>query len=210
MFLLSDLAYVYYYYPILTYLIQAKSASIFESWVKGQRSFINDIWLFWKINTNYRNYSFLIIFAGMLFWFIALSYQVWIRWIIYKIKNRNNSNSENNWTYNQFTNEGSSKLLRKKFKSGKANFILGKVDKPIWNNPYIVNNTDAHGIVIGIAGSKKTEKIVIPSIHYNANLDYKERPNMIISDPKKQILARTGNILKQKGYEIKVFDFINP
>lgn len=84
-----------------------------------------------KINTNYRNYSFLIIFAGMLFWFIALSYQVWIRWIIYKIKNRNNSNSENNWTYNQFTNEGSSKLLRKKFKSGKANFILGKVDKPI-------------------------------------------------------------------------------
>ncbi len=196
--------------PILTYLIQAKSASIFESWVKGQRSFINDIWLFWKINTNYRNYSFLIIFAGMLFWFIALSYQVWIRWIIYKIKNRNNSNSENNWTYNQFTNEGSSKLLRKKFKSGKANFILGKVDKPIWNNPYIVNNTDAHGIVIGIAGSKKTEKIVIPSIHYNANLDYKERPNMIISDPKKQILARTGNILKQKGYEIKVFDFIDP
>nr|WP_233752026.1 type IV secretory system conjugative DNA transfer family protein [Mycoplasmopsis agalactiae] len=32
---------------------------------------------------------------------------------------------------------------------------------------------------------------------------------MVISDPKKQILARTGNIFKQNGYEIKVFDFID-
>ncbi len=64
---------------ILTYLIQAKSA-IFLKAIKDN-DFINDIMAILKINTNYRNYSFLIIFAGMLFWFIALSYQVWIRWI---------------------------------------------------------------------------------------------------------------------------------
>ncbi|MCE6090904.1 type IV secretory system conjugative DNA transfer family protein [Mycoplasmopsis agalactiae] len=195
--------------PIIMYFVQTKSAEIFGYWVKGSRNFFSDVWLFWKINSTYRNYSFLILFTGMPIFWLIFSYKVLYNKIIYKIKNRNNPEENSNWTYNQFTNEGSGRVLRKTFKAGKANFILGKIDKPFWKSPYIVNNTDAHGIVIGIAGSKKTEKIVIPGIDYNANLAQSEKPCMVISDPKKQILARTGNIFKQNGYEIKVFDFID-
>ncbi|WP_152414848.1 type IV secretory system conjugative DNA transfer family protein [Metamycoplasma auris] len=191
------------------YFIQTKSAEIFGYWIKGSRNFFSDVYIFWKSNSTYRNYSFLILFAGIPTFWLLFSYKVLYNRIIYKIKNKNNPEFSSNWTYNQFTKDGSWKVLRKNFKAGKANFILGKIDKPFWKNPYIVNNTDAHGIVIGIAGSKKTEKIVIPGIDYNANLDKNEKPCMVISDPKKQILARTGNIFKQNGYEIKVIDFID-
>ena len=33
---------------------------------------------------------------------------------------------------------------------------------------------------------------------------------MVITDPKAEILRKTGNLLKQKGYEVIVFDLINP
>ncbi|WP_277870063.1 type IV secretory system conjugative DNA transfer family protein [Metamycoplasma auris] len=191
------------------YFIQTKSGEIFGHWIKGNRNFLYDILNFWETNSNYRNYSFLILFLAIPIFWILLNYKVLYNRIIYKIKNKNNLDSNSNWIYNQFTNEGSFKVLRKKFRAGKANFILGKVKKQFWNNPYIVNNTDAHGIVIGIPGSKKTEKIVIPGIVYNANLKDNEKPNLVISDPKKQILKRTGKILKENGYEIKVFDFID-
>lgn len=42
-----------------------------------------------------------------------------------------------------------------------------------------------YGIVLGIVGSKKIEKIVILLIYYNVNLNYKECFNMIIFDFKK-------------------------
>jgi membrane protein, putative (traD/traG family) len=72
---------------------------------------------------------------------------------------------------------------------------------------YLVNNTDAHAIVLGISGSKKTEKIVMPNIHYNISLPFEKEPNMVITDPKKQILTRTGAAFIKNGYNIKVFDF---
>ena len=34
--------------------------------------------------------------------------------------------------------------------------------------------------------------------------------SMVITDPKAEILRKTGNLLKQKGYEVIVFDLINP
>ena len=33
---------------------------------------------------------------------------------------------------------------------------------------------------------------------------------MVITDPKAEILRKTGNLLKQKGYEVIIFDLINP
>ncbi|WP_279060389.1 type IV secretory system conjugative DNA transfer family protein, partial [Gemmiger formicilis] len=34
--------------------------------------------------------------------------------------------------------------------------------------------------------------------------------SMVITDPKSEVLRKTGNLLKQKGYEVIVFDLINP
>ena len=34
--------------------------------------------------------------------------------------------------------------------------------------------------------------------------------SFIITDPKAELLRSTGNLLKSKGYEVRVFDLINP
>ena len=35
-------------------------------------------------------------------------------------------------------------------------------------------------------------------------------PNMVITDPKAELLRKTGGLLEKKGYEVRVFDLINP
>jgi len=47
----------------------------------------------------------------------------------------------------------------------------------------------------------------MPNIHYNISLPFEKEPNMVITDPKKQILTRTGAAFIKNGYNVKVFDF---
>ena len=57
-------------------------------------------------------------------------------------------------------------------------------------------------LVIGGSGAGKTRFYVIPNV-LNANSSF------IILDPKGEILRTTGNVLKQKGYKIKVLDLVH-
>ena len=57
-------------------------------------------------------------------------------------------------------------------------------------------------IVIGGSGSGKTRFFAKPNI-MNANTSF------VILDPKGELLRDTGNLLKAKGYDIKVLDLIN-
>lgn len=57
-------------------------------------------------------------------------------------------------------------------------------------------------LVIGGSGASKTRGFCIPSI-CGANSNY------LISDPKQELLNATGNMLKQKGYEIRVLNLVN-
>ena len=45
---------------------------------------------------------------------------------------------------------------------------------------------------------------------HNTNILIVGGSGMVITDPKAEILRKTGNLLKQKGYEVIVFDLINP
>lgn len=57
-------------------------------------------------------------------------------------------------------------------------------------------------LVVGGSGAGKTRFYAKPNI-MQANTSY------IILDPKGEILSSTGNLLKEKGYDIKVLDLIN-
>ncbi|WP_373436781.1 type IV secretory system conjugative DNA transfer family protein [Metamycoplasma equirhinis] len=191
----------------LMLIINSKQFQLILLWFTKKRDFLSDILLFWKINTKLRNIAILLIFFGSLLLIIVFNWKFWFKSIKNKFVNKTNE-LKNNWEINQFTNEGNFKKFKLKFKPGLANFALGNLEyKSSRKSNYVVNNTDAHAIVLGIAGSKKTEKIVIPNIHYNITLSNQQKPNLVITDPKKQILARTGNIFIENGYEIKVFDF---
>ena len=58
-------------------------------------------------------------------------------------------------------------------------------------------------LVIGGSGAGKTRFFCLPGI-MSANCSF------LVTDPKGELLRKTGNLLKTMGYEVKVFDLINP
>lgn len=58
-------------------------------------------------------------------------------------------------------------------------------------------------LVVGGSGAGKSRGYVLPNI-MQCNC------SMIITDPKAELLRKTGGLLKKKGYEVRVFDLINP
>lgn len=58
-------------------------------------------------------------------------------------------------------------------------------------------------LVVGGSGAGKTRYYARPNI-MQGNCSF------IITDPKAELLRFTGNLLKSKGYEVRVFDLINP
>ena len=58
-------------------------------------------------------------------------------------------------------------------------------------------------LIVGGSGAGKTRTYGVPNVLECAC-------SMIITDPKAEILRKTGNLLKKKGYEVLVFDLINP
>ena len=99
-------------------------------------------------------------------------------------------------------------------KWGIPNTIKQKyADKDITSNKILTQNVligldgrkhrrNLNIIVIGGSGSGKTRFFAKPNI-MNANTSF------VILDPKGELLRDTGNLLKAKGYDIKVLDLIN-
>lgn len=76
-----------------------------------------------------------------------------------------------------------------------------------YNNATVyVDASDAHNIIIGSTGSKKTRLIVMPSVKIMAYTG----ESMIIADPKAEVYERTARDLKNHGYRIYVINFRNP
>ena len=58
-------------------------------------------------------------------------------------------------------------------------------------------------LVVGGSGAGKSRTYAIPNI-MQCNC------SMVITDPKAELLRKTGGVLEQNGYEVRVFDLINP
>ena len=58
-------------------------------------------------------------------------------------------------------------------------------------------------LIVGGSGAGKTRTYGVPNVLECVC-------SMVITDPKSEILRKTGNLLKEKGYEVIVFDLINP
>lgn len=58
-------------------------------------------------------------------------------------------------------------------------------------------------LVVGGSGAGKSRGYALPNIMQCSC-------SMIITDPKAELLRKTGGLLKEKGYEVRVFDLINP
>ena len=58
-------------------------------------------------------------------------------------------------------------------------------------------------LVVGGSGAGKSRTCAIPNI-MQCNC------SMVITDPKAELLRKTGGVLERNGYEVRVFDLINP
>nr|WP_243868306.1 type IV secretory system conjugative DNA transfer family protein [Fusicatenibacter saccharivorans] len=58
-------------------------------------------------------------------------------------------------------------------------------------------------LVVGGSGAGKSRGFALPNIMQCCC-------SMVITDPKAELLRKTGGLLEKKGYEVRVFDLINP
>ena len=66
----------------------------------------------------------------------------------------------------------------------------------------------AHTLIIGTTGSGKTTTFINPTIQILSNT--KNRPSMLISDPKGELYSLHAKSLIKRGYDVKVLDLRNP
>ena len=74
------------------------------------------------------------------------------------------------------------------------------------NDKILVDDGEAHTLVIGATGSGKTQTIIFPTVEILA----KKKESMIITDPKGEIYEATSNMLRDKGYDVQVLNFRDP
>ncbi|MBQ7264547.1 MAG: type IV secretory system conjugative DNA transfer family protein [Firmicutes bacterium] len=74
------------------------------------------------------------------------------------------------------------------------------------NGIVYTDTTDAHTLIFGNTGSKKTRNFCIPSV-YTLGM---AGESMIISDPKGEIYRNTSGFLAHKGYTIKTLNLREP
>jgi len=69
-----------------------------------------------------------------------------------------------------------------------------------------VDDGEAHNLIIGATGSGKTQIVAKPVVKLLA----KRGESIIVTDPKGEIYESTGNLLKEKGYNIIILNFRDP
>lgn len=89
----------------------------------------------------------------------------------------------------------------KAYTADAAGIVVINDGKKLW-----VDDGEAHNVVIGATGSGKTQIVVFPMVHSLA----KKGESMIITDPKGEIYEQTGEMLKERGYNIILLNFRNP
>lgn len=90
-----------------------------------------------------------------------------------------------------------------KFVNQLGGIPLGQVNN---GEEIIVDSSDAHTLIIGSTGSKKSRLVVMPTIHILGVAG----ESMIVSDPKAEIYGRTAHFLLREGYKIEVINLRNP
>lgn len=103
----------------------------------------------------------------------------------------------------------SGKILPKDI-SGRKPWESGQAGVPLaWNKndgTVTVDHTDAHTLVIGPTGSKKSRLVIMPLVRILGSAG----ESMIISDPKAEIYNRTATYLEKNDYTIFVLNLRSP
>ena len=109
-------------------------------------------------------------------------------------------NSMNQYSHFATEEEIENRLLEVSFEKE-----LGKSGIPLFykNNKTFIDDSEAHNLIIGSAGSGKTQAFILPMIF----LSKKAKESMIINDPNGELYKECANSLEKDGYNTIVLDF---
>ena len=108
---------------------------------------------------------------------------------------------------------GSAKELNRRYRDTQGPNLLMTRNFRIGVDGY-KHKHNTNVLIVGGAGAGKTRTYAVPNVLESGRLTMKGALctgcSMVITDPKGEILRKTGGFLKQIGYEVRVFDLLNP
>ena len=144
--------------------------------------------------------------------FLAITLSVVILYQCYKIRT-----SFKSYNVGQKGNERWATLeeIKEQYKAvSKAGaFYPGKGGVPIaeYQDTVFIDDSPINNLVIGMTRSGKGEKFVFPTIDiYSRAEEIKDRPSLIITDPKLELAASCYGTLLERGYEIHIMNLVEP
>ena len=97
---------------------------------------------------------------------------------------------------------GNAKELNRRYRDTQGPNLLMTRDIRIGVDGY-KHKHNTNVLVVGGSGAGKTRTYAVPNV-------LEAGCSMVITDPKGEILRKTGGFLKRAGYEVRVFDLLNP
>ena len=100
-------------------------------------------------------------------------------------------------------------IARKYRDKGGGNLILTQHFSIGWDGYRHKHNTNV--LVVGGSGAGKTRGYCVPNILEAAGRDENAPPcSLVVTDPKSEVLRKTGALLIARGYEVRVLDLTSP
>ena len=85
--------------------------------------------------------------------------------------------------------------------SGGLPLISRRIDGKL----YVTFTEDTHVLVLGATRSGKTTGYILPTVFHKAH--QKRKDSMLLTDPKGELYAKCGNMLREQGYKVEVINF---
>jgi len=151
---------------------------------------------------NINNYKSYIIIVVIVFFILSLILTfIYISDDSSKVPFSSNIKGDGRWASNREIKKELKKVNIKDDHYKYGGIPLKANAKTIW-----VDNSDSHTLIIGSTGSGKTRRFINPTV----NILAKASESMIITDPKRELYEQTGDILREKGYDVIVLNFRDP
>jgi len=114
--------------------------------------------------------------------------------------------SANHSPYSRWASETEIKSSLQKITLDNNNLPCGGIPLYADSGAVYIEQEDAHSLIIGSTGSKKTRLIGMPTLQIYAN----SGESFITTDPKAELYEQSCTLLKERGYKIFVLNLRNP
>jgi len=158
-------------------------------------------WPFKAFTSQYIGATLVLFFATLLGVFLSVNSYIFEGESGFGITFQGKNNGYSRWATKNEIKKQLKPVDPKAYTADAAGLPVINDGKTLW-----VDNGEAHNIVIGATGSGKTQAVVFPMVHSLA----KKSESMIITDPKGEIYEQTGEMLRERGYNIVLLNFRNP